>query len=158
MEHERFAVRSISSLIAAPYALFPSRAAALTTRYSNSPSTRQKLLNLVFELLLVDNASVRIRNPPPAIDQQSKRQTPDASELFRNRRVADYHRIIQLHLFRKKGLHDPPAFVVHGDAENGQPVLFVIVREFHVPGHLLFAARTPGSPEIEQHNLAPILR
>jgi hypothetical protein len=56
MEQDRFEVCSISSRIAAPYAFSPRRTAALITRYSNSPSTRQQLLNLAFKFSLINDA------------------------------------------------------------------------------------------------------
>jgi hypothetical protein len=48
------------------------------------------------------------------------------------------------------------AIVVDADGENGETGLLVVEREER--GHLLNAGRAPGSPEIEQDNLATVAR
>src|ERR1017187_1268506 len=158
MEQDRFAVRSISSRMAAPYAFSPRRTAALITRYSNSPSTRQQLLNLSFEFYPVDDTNMGIGNTSLAINQQSRRQAFDSTELLRQRIIADYDRIGELHLLCEEGPHGFPAVVIHRDAKHGKVVLPVLFRKLHVPGNLLFAAGAPCCPEIEQHDFAPVLR
>ena len=49
------------------------------------------------------------------------------------------------------------AGIIHGDAQHHHPLLFVLVLQRDQFGNGLPAGGAPGSPEIQQHNLSPVL-
>jgi hypothetical protein len=51
-------------------------------------------------------------------------------------------------------LDDFPTFFIHGDAQDGEALVFKLLFKFYEPGDLYFAGTAPGGPEVEEDGFA----
>ena len=92
-----------------------------------------------------------------AINQEGCWKGIDSAVELRCLIIADQNAVIHFET-GEKGLDDFPAFIVHGDADYGEPFSLMLPLKFLEPGNLDLARATPGSPEIEEHDFAAIVR
>ena len=91
-----------------------------------------------------------------AIDEERRRQGIHSAKHLRGFVIAEEHAVIDLQL-RKERVDHLPTFIIHGNAEHGETLIFVAALEIHKPGDFDTAWAAPGGPEIEQHDLAPVI-
>jgi len=116
----------------------------------------EEAAQFALEDVLIDHPGMAVDDVAVTVDEQRQGHLVEAVALPQLV-IADYYGVLHFLLFDKR-LDDLPAVIVHGDADDHQPVFFVRLAEFHVPGDLGFAAVTPGCPEVEEHDFPLIAR
>src|SRR5262249_40206942 len=88
-----------------------------------------------------------------SVDEERCWQYVYAAVLISDGFLADKDRIIDAHFLHKLG-DVFLAGVVHGNADNLQPLGSVLLLQFDKPGHLDLAGTAPGRPEVQQDRLS----
>ena len=97
------------------------------------------------------------RDSALAINQEGGREGIDSAIHLRRLIVADQNAIIHLQTSEKR-LDHFPAFIVHRNTDDREAFSLMLPLELLEPRNLDLAWTTPGSPEIQQHNFAAIVR
>ena len=95
-------------------------------------------------------------DPSGPVDQKRARQRIQATIQLAEHLRSQQDAIIDL-AFLNVWLHDAPAILVHGDANNRKTLVLVVLLKLDEPGNLNLTGAAPGSPKIEQDNLALIV-
>ncbi len=74
--------------------------------------------------------------------------------IFIGQRFVTNHDGVWNFVLGKMRTHRIPTFVIHGDAQNGEPLRLVFLIKLNEPGNFNFAWSAPGGPEIQQYNFA----
>lgn len=112
----------------------------------------KKFADVLLEGGALDDAGVADGDAAFPVDEQGKRHRFQV-EAIAEGLVADDDGVLHAFLLGK-GADQLRAAVVHGDTDDGEAVLPVLPVEVDVPGQLDLAAAAPGSPEVEQDDLA----
>ena len=95
-------------------------------------------------------------DPAVPIDHKCGRQRFEPPIQIARGVVAQQNTIINL-FHGDVGINRFPSVVVHGNSQDLETLVFVLALKIHEPGNFDLTGATPGSPEIEQHNLALIV-
>ena len=90
------------------------------------------------------------------IDDIAGGQGIEPAVKLRHAVVAKQNPIIDL-TFRHKRLNRRPAVFVHGNAQHGEALRFVLLLKINKPRNLDAAGAAPGCPKVEQHHFAAII-
>ena len=92
-------------------------------------------------------------NAPFAVNDKSLRDRVDASVMLGHHHVAQHHAVVDFRLLHV-GLHDAPTVIVHGNANNGEAPIAKLLFQLNQHGNFRAARSAPGSPEVQQDDLA----
>src|SRR5262249_37829312 len=113
-------------------------------------------LNVLFDVVSIYHAGISGGEPSLTIDK--KRIGHAGNSVPRSYGIIAQHNAIRdLGCFDKR-LHNLPAVVIERNTNDRQALRSVLLVELGEPGNFLFAAMTPGCPEVQHNNLAAILR
>src|SRR5438105_5016758 len=102
----------------------------------------QKLENLIAIVTLVHESEVGCGHTSVAVDDKRCRQRLDAAVQVSDGIVPEGNAIVDPFLF-DVGLYGVPSILVHGDAQNGKPAIFVLLLKLHEPRDLNLARPAP---------------
>src|SRR5262249_29862789 len=112
-------------------------------------------LNVLFDVVSINHARISRGEPSLAIDK--KRIGHAGNSVPGRYRIVAQHNAIRNPGCFDKWLHDLP-IVIERTTDNRQALRGILLMKLGEPGNFLFAAMTPGRPEIQHNNLAAILR
>ena len=95
-------------------------------------------------------------DPPIPVDYKRGRQRFEAAIQITSGVIAQQNTIVNL-FHGDVGINYFPSVVVHRNSQDLETPVFVLALKIHEPGDFDLTGATPGSPEIEQHNLALIV-
>lgn len=88
--------------------------------------------------------------------KESDWQSQNSSVKFASLGIAHYYRIIHLELLVE--VEDGFRTIVHGNANNLQALISILVLQFHKMRDLFPAGIAPGCPEVQQNHTTPVVR
>ena len=91
-----------------------------------------------------------------SIDEERGGQRVDTAVHAGRLIVANDYPVVDAE-FGEEGLDHFPAFIVHGDTEDGKAFVLVLPLHLHEPGDLQFARSAPRREEVEQDHLALVI-
>ena len=88
--------------------------------------------------------------------KESDRQSENSSVKLASRGVAHHYWIVHSEMLIE--VADRFRAIVHGNADNLQALISILVLQFHKMRDFFPAGIAPGCPEVQQNHLAPIVR
>ena len=116
----------------------------------------QKSFDLLLKNRYVGCANVFGFDPSIAAYKESDGQAEYSPVKLTSLRIAHGNRIV--HVETLVVFADGFRFVVHGNADDLQPLIPILVLQFHKMRNFFPARFTPGCPEIEENYFAPVSR